>query len=88
MNSDEEISSPGSRKLISKIAQQQDVIFSFEGGEQMEVYAWLPAALAAYLEVKGKASHAGVKPEDGVNALTELLTRYYSCRICLMLKQV
>ncbi|WGX72583.1 peptidase dimerization domain-containing protein [Acinetobacter radioresistens] len=27
---------------------------------------------AAYLEVKGKASHAGVKPEDGVNALTEL----------------
>ena len=46
MNSDEEISSPSSRKLISKIAQQQDVIFSFEGGEQMEVYAWLPAVLA------------------------------------------
>lgn len=73
MNSDEEISSPGSRKLISKIAQQQDVIFSFEGGGTDGSLRLATSGIgAAYLEVKGKASHAGVKPEDGVNALTEL----------------
>lgn len=73
MNSDEEISSPGSRKLISKIAQQQDFIFSFEGGGTDGSLRLATSGIgAAYLEVKGKASHAGVKPEDGVNALTEL----------------
>jgi len=73
MNSDEEISSPGSRKLISKIAQQQDVIFSFEGGGTDGSLRLATSGIgAAYLEVKGKASHAGVTPEVWVNALTEL----------------
>lgn len=73
MNSDEEISSPGSRKLITETAQDQDVVLSFEnGGKDGSVRLATSGIGAAYLDIKGKSSHAGVKPEDGINALTEL----------------
>ena len=73
MNSDEEISSPGSRKLITEIGQQQDIVLSFEGGGKDGSLRLATSGIgAAYLDIKGKSSHAGVKPEDGVNALTEL----------------
>ncbi|OTG67277.1 M20/M25/M40 family metallo-hydrolase [Acinetobacter silvestris] len=73
MNSDEEISSPGSRKLITETAQNQDVILSFEGGGKDGSLRLATSGIgAAYLNIKGKSAHAGVKPEDGVNALTEL----------------
>ncbi|WP_180101709.1 glutamate carboxypeptidase [Acinetobacter sp. YH12126] len=73
MNSDEEISSPASRKLITETAQDQDVVLSFEGGGKDGNLRLATSGIgAAYLEIKGKSSHAGVKPEAGVNALTEL----------------
>ena len=72
-NSDEEISSPGSRKTITEIAQNQDIILSFEGGGKDGNLRLATSGIGvAYLDIKGKASHAGVKPEEGVNALTEL----------------
>lgn len=73
MNSDEEISSPGSRKIISETARDQDLVLSFEGGgKDGNLRLATSGIAAAYLTVKGKSSHAGVKPEEGVNALTEL----------------
>ena len=73
MNSDEEISSPGSRKLITETAQDQDIVLSFEnGGKDGSVRLATSGIGAAYLDIKGRGSHAGVKPEAGVNALTEL----------------
>ncbi|OTG69617.1 glutamate carboxypeptidase [Acinetobacter sp. ANC 4470] len=73
VNSDEEISSPGSRKLITETAQDQDIILSFEGGGKDGSLRLATSGIgAAYLDIKGKSSHAGVKPEEGVNALTEL----------------
>ena len=72
-NSDEEISSPGSRKMITETAQDQDIVFSFEGGGKDGNLRLATSGIgAAYLGIKGKGSHAGVKPEAGVNALTEL----------------
>lgn len=72
-NSDEEISSPGSRKMITETAQDQDIVFSFEGGGKDGNLRLATSGIgAAYLDIKGKGSHAGVKPEAGVNALTEL----------------
>ncbi|QIO09687.1 M20/M25/M40 family metallo-hydrolase [Acinetobacter lanii] len=72
-NSDEEISSPGSRKLITETAQDQDIVFSFEGGGKDGNLRLATSGIgAAYLDIKGMGSHAGVKPEAGVNALTEL----------------
>ena len=73
INSDEEISSPASRKLITETAQDQDVVLSFEGGGKDGNLRLATSGIgAAYLDIKGKSSHAGVKPEEGVNALTEL----------------
>lgn len=73
INGDEEISSPGWRSTITRVAAEHDVVFSFEGGGTDGTLRLATSGIgAAYLTVQGKASHAGAKPEDGVNALYEL----------------
>jgi glutamate carboxypeptidase len=73
LNGDEEISSPGSRQLITRVAADQDAVLSFEGGGEHGAVQLATSGIGAvYLRVKGRASHAGAKPEDGVNALYEL----------------
>lgn len=73
INGDEEISSPGARSTITKLGAEQDAVFSFEGGGTDGSLRLATSGIgAAYLKVTGKASHAGAKPEDGVNALYEL----------------
>ncbi len=73
INGDEEISSPGWRSTITRVAAEQDVVFSFEGGGTDGSLRLATSGIgAAYITVQGKASHAGAKPEDGVNALYEL----------------
>ena len=73
MNSDEEISSPAARSTMVRMGEQQDAVFSFEGGGTDGSLRLATSGIgAAYLKVIGKSSHAGAKPEDGVNALYEL----------------
>ena len=73
INGDEEISSPGWRSTITRVAAEHDVVLSFEGGGTDGTLRLATSGIgAAYLTVQGKASHAGAKPEDGVNALYEL----------------
>jgi glutamate carboxypeptidase len=73
INGDEEISSPGSRSTITRMAGEQDAVFSYEGGGMDGSLRLATSGIgAAYLTVDGKASHAGAAPEKGVNALTEL----------------
>ena len=73
INGDEEISSPGARSTITKLGAEQDAVFSFEGGGNDGGLRLATSGIgSAYLKVQGKASHAGAKPEDGVNALYEL----------------
>ena len=73
INGDEEISSPGARSTITKLGAEQDAVFSFEGGGTDGGLRLATSGIgSAYLKVQGKASHAGAKPEDGVNALYEL----------------
>ena len=73
LNGDEEISSPGARGTITRIAAEQDAVFSFEGGGATGSLRLATSGIgAAYLTVDGKASHAGASPEKGVNALYEL----------------
>lgn len=73
INGDEEISSPGSRAMISSVAADQDMTLSFEaGGPEGGVRLATSGIGAAYLSVEGRASHAGARPEGGINALTEL----------------
>ncbi len=73
INGDEEISSPGARSTITRLAAQQDAVFSFEGGGASGALRLATSGIgAAYLTVDGKASHAGAAPEKGVNALYEM----------------
>ncbi|WP_063583124.1 M20/M25/M40 family metallo-hydrolase [Achromobacter ruhlandii] len=73
INGDEEISSPGARATITRLGADQDTVFSFEGGGAEGRLTLATSGIgAAYLTVQGKTSHAGARPEGGVNALTEL----------------
>ena len=73
VNGDEEISSPGSRSTITRVASDQDVVLSFEGGGNDGSVRLATSGIgAAYLTVEGRASHAGARPEGGLNALYEL----------------
>src|SRR6185369_4671581 len=74
INADEEISSPGSRALITRLGAEHDVVMSFEGaGVRNDGLSLATAGIASVnLTVKGRASHAGASPELGVNALYEL----------------
>jgi glutamate carboxypeptidase len=72
INGDEEISSPGARSTITRVAADQDAVFSFEGSSDGSVRLATSGIGAAYLTVTGKTSHAGARPEGGVNALYEM----------------
>ncbi|HEX2137703.1 MAG TPA: M20/M25/M40 family metallo-hydrolase, partial [Microvirga sp.] len=74
INGDEEISSPGSRKLLTRLGAEHDVTMSFEASRvESDKLALATAGIASVtLSVKGKASHAGSAPHLGVNALYEL----------------
>jgi len=73
INGDEEISSPGSRSTITQVASTQDAVLSFEGGGSDGGLRLATSGIgSAYLSVLGRASHAGARPEGGINALYEL----------------
>ena len=72
-NTDEEKGSVGSRDLIQQEAQVSDYVLSFEPTSADAEKLSLGTSGIAYVQVniKGKASHAGAAPEQGVNALVE-----------------
>ncbi len=73
VNGDEEISSPGSRSTITQVASTQDAVLSFEGGGSDGGIRLATSGIgSAYLTVEGRSSHAGARPEGGINALYEL----------------
>lgn len=75
INGDEEINSPASRNVITRLGAEHDAVMSFEGGgnPQEDRLRLATSGIAqAVLTVRGRASHAGSAPERGVNALYEL----------------
>jgi glutamate carboxypeptidase len=73
INGDEEVSSAGSRTLITKLGSEHDLVLSCEGSGQEDAIRLTTAGIAAVqLKVTGRASHAGGAPEQGRNALYEL----------------
>ena len=73
INGDEEVSSAGSRTLITKLGSEHDLVLSCEGAGQEDTIRLTTAGIAAVqLKVIGRASHAGGAPEQGRNALYEL----------------
>ena len=72
INADEEISSPGSRALITRQGAEHDFVLSCEGDSEGRLILATSGTGALQLRVVGKASHAGEAPDAGRNALYEL----------------
>jgi glutamate carboxypeptidase len=73
VNGDEEVSSAGSRSLITRLGSEHDLVLSGEGSDRSDAIRLTTAGIAAVqLKVIGRASHAGGAPEQGRNALYEL----------------
>ena len=73
INGDEEVSSAGSRTLITRLGSEHDLVLSCEGaGREDGIRLTTAGITAVQLKVTGRASHAGAAPEQGRNALYEL----------------
>jgi glutamate carboxypeptidase len=69
---DEEIGSPFSRPLIEALAAEHDVAVGLEAARTNGALVSARKGISAFtIEVAGKAVHAGVRPEEGVNAVLE-----------------
>ncbi len=83
ITSDEEVSSPASRFLLTELGATHDAALSFEGGggpSVDQIRLATSGIAAAILTVRGRASHAGAAPERGVNALYELAHQILQAR--------
>jgi glutamate carboxypeptidase len=74
INADEELGSQGSSAFLIEKGGFYDAVLSYEGAGYEKNIVRLATSSAAIVEMKvvGKASHAGVSPEAGRNAIYEL----------------
>jgi len=72
VTSDEEIGSPTSRALIEQEAARARAVLVLEPGVEGAPKTARKGVSMYRLRVHGRASHAGLEPEAGVNALVEL----------------
>jgi glutamate carboxypeptidase len=70
----EERGSTGTRALINKLLADADVELNLEPGDQPDtITVWRKGSTNFYIDVKGRAAHAGIAPQDGRNAIVELI---------------
>lgn len=72
LNSDEEIGSISSRPLIEKIAKDIQYALILEPSQKGNLVSERKGGGKYFLQVTGKAAHAGANPEDGASAILEL----------------
>lgn len=73
LDASEETRSQAATELIASTAKQHDVVLNLEPGRPADgLVVWRKGSATAVVEVKGKSSHAGVSPELGRNAATEV----------------
>jgi glutamate carboxypeptidase len=82
ITADEEISSPGSRFLLTRLGAEHDAVLSYEASraESDKISLATSGIAAATLIANGRGSHAGFAPERGVNALYELAHQILQAR--------
>ncbi|MDP9010990.1 MAG: glutamate carboxypeptidase [Pseudomonadota bacterium] len=74
LDDSEERGSPGSRKLIRRLAREHDVEFNMEPGDPPDALTvWRKGSGSIHIHVTGRAAHAGMAPQDGRNAAVELI---------------
>lgn len=70
--SDEETGSDDSKLITKEIAKNYDECFVFEAaGKNLEVVTGRKGVGTFFVDITGKASHSGVRYEDGINANLE-----------------
>ena len=73
-NCDEEMASFDSRGVIQKLGTEHDVVLCMESGQVGDgVVMWRKGSSEMKVEVFGRTSHAGSNPENGRNAIMELI---------------
>jgi glutamate carboxypeptidase len=74
METSEERGSPGTRALIGRLLKDADVELNLEPGDVPDTLTvWRKGSDTFRIDVKGRAAHAGVAPQDGRNAALELI---------------
>ena len=74
LDDSEERGSPGSTQLIKRLAREHDVEFNMEPGDPPDALTvWRKGSASIRIQVRGRAAHAGMAPQDGRNAAVELL---------------
>jgi len=70
----EERGSPGTRALIARLVADTDVELNMEPGDLPDVLTvWRKGSTVFHIDVKGRAAHAGIAPQEGRNAAVELI---------------
>ena len=70
----EERGSPGTRKLIARLLADADVELNLEPGDPPDALTvWRKGSTTFHIDVKGRAAHAGIAPQEGRNAALELI---------------
>ena len=69
---DEETGSATSKELIERLAKTAQAVLVFEAALDRKVKTRRKGTAMYQVVVTGKASHAGLEPEKGINATTEL----------------
>jgi len=69
---DEETGSATSKDLIARLAKAADVVLVFEASLDGKVKTGRKGTAMYQIKVTGLASHAGLEPEKGINATTEI----------------
>lgn len=70
--SDEEIASPSSRALIEDLARRVASVLVLEPSQGGAIKVARKGISLYHVDVEGRAAHAGLEPDKGVNALVEL----------------
>ena len=72
LTTDEEVGSPSSAALVESLARRADAVLVLEPGPLGAVKVARKGIAVWRIEVHGRAAHAGLEPERGVNAAVEL----------------
>lgn len=72
VTSDEEVGSPTSRELVESLARLADAVLVLEPGPVGGVKIARKGSMVWQIRVSGRAAHAGLEPERGINAGVEL----------------